>query len=404
MVIQTDSPKILNLCLQYLTIKRNDTMKNLIYKIILILSSLLISSAYAAFSGNYVFQLESGTQVERDTNITTPQPGMMIFNTTSNSIEHYNGTTWVANTASNIPYITDTFTYAVPVNSTNIIGINGENFTPNTTVSIVNPAFTGTINSATVLNPKKIELNVTTDATLGVHDIVISNNGVLNTQWAGNGVGMFDVQVFTWMDLRAGGAAFTAGNAAGNDIRFRAGMAMSRDANGMFFTGSSPWSAWVKFESLGWARGSNSTLEWIFTQPTGAMMIGIGSTATNEVSTTQYAQAEVEAYFSASTTLWGLYGNTGTVGNAGNQSNNTSLGSCTSNVFKARFTNDGTAGSGVFTLYCLPSASPSAWNDVSNVLTTFTIGGSLNPAQANIMPFIIPNNGGAQRFIAVRVQ
>ena len=379
-------------------------MKHNIYTIFLTLIFLSTNSVYGAFSGNYVFQLESGTQVERDINITAPQPGMIIFNTTTNTIEHYDGTSWVANTTSNMPYITDTFTYVVPPNSTNIIGINGENFTPSTTVSIINPTFTGTINSTTIVNPKKIELNVTTDATLGTHDIVISNNGVLNTQWAGNGVGMFDVQSFTWIDLRAGGAAITAGNAPGNDIRFRAGMAMSRDANGMFFTGSNPWSAWVKFESLGWTRGANSILEWIFTQPTAAMMIGIGSTATNETSNSQFAQAEVQAYFSASTTLWGLYGNNGTVGNTGSQSNNTSLGGCASNVFKARFTNDGTAGSGVFTLYCLPSASPTAWNDVSNVLTTLTIGGTLNPGQANIMPFIIPNNGGVQRFIAVRVQ
>ncbi len=382
-------------------------MKQYIYKIILVLSSFLLSSAYGAFSGNYVFQLESGTQVERDANITTPQAGMMIFNTTTNAIEYYDGTSWVAATASNIPYITDSFKKVRAPNTTSIVTINGENFTPNTTVSIINPTFTGTINSVNVLNPKKIELNITTGATLATHDIVISNNGVLNTQWPGNGTGLFKVQVSNWIDLRAGGTTLTAGNASGNDIRYRSGMSIHRDAGGMYFTGASIWSSWVKFESLVWSRGSNKTLEWIFSQPnssSSSMMIGIGSTATNEASSAQYAQGEVQVYFNTATSMWGLYGNNGTIGSAGNQSASTSLSSCASGILKARFTNDGTAGSGIFTLYCLPSTNPAVWDDTSNILTSFTIGGSLNPSQSNIMPFIIPQNGGTQRFIAVKVQ
>ena len=57
-------------------------------------------------------------------------------------------------------------------------------------------------------------------------------------------------------------------------------MSLTRDANGMSFAGSTPWSSWVKFESLGWTRGTNQTVSWVFTTPTGAMMIGIGSDAT----------------------------------------------------------------------------------------------------------------------------
>ncbi len=87
----------------------------------------------------------------------------------------------------------------------------------------------------------------------------------------------------------------------------------------MYFDGLNPWSSWVKFESLGWTRGSGKTLEWVLTTPTSSMMIGIGSDATNETSTAQYVQAEVEAYFQSSTTMWGLYGNSGTVGATANQ-------------------------------------------------------------------------------------
>jgi len=58
---------------------------------------------------------------------------------------------------------------------------------------------------------------------------------------------------------------------------------------------------------MAWTRGQNKTVEWVFTRPSSAMMIGIGSTATNETSTAQYIQAEVEIYFQNSTSMWGLY-------------------------------------------------------------------------------------------------
>ena len=96
---------------------------------------------------------------------------------------------------SNIPYITDTSTYVLAQSTTSTLIINGENFIPSTSVSIVNPLFTGTINSINILNPKKIELNITTDGTLDIYDILLSNNGVLNTQWSGNGVNMLQVAI-----------------------------------------------------------------------------------------------------------------------------------------------------------------------------------------------------------------
>ena len=176
-------------------------------------------------------------------------------------------------------------------------------------------------------------------------------------------------------------------------------MTAVRDGGGMYFTGASPWGSWAKFEILTWNRGENKTLEWITSSLDGNMMMGIGSTATNESNTAQYSQAEVEVYFSGATNFWGLYGNNGSVGTAGNQSSSQAIPAGA--VFKLKFEGDGAAGS-VFTLYQLPNADPSNWGDESTVLKTMTIGGTLNPDESNIMPFVIPRNGGSQRFLAVR--
>jgi len=210
------------------------------------------------------------------------------------------------------------------------------------------------------------------------------------------------VESSNWVDLRTGGDVFTHGNAAGNDIRYRAGMSLVRDANGISFTGNSPWSSWVKFEFKKWVRGTDKSLLWIFTRPSSSMMIGIGSDATDESSSAQYSQGEVMAYFSSTTSMWGLYGNTGIVGNYGNQSHSVDITGGTG-VYKIKFTHDGNAGTGVFTIYELPSANQNDWEDESNPLDSFTIGGSLNPDELNIMPFIIPRDGGSQRFIAFKI-
>lgn len=301
-----------------------------------------------------------------------------------------------------IPYISTTSGFSMAPSSTTTLSLEGINFTPTSTVSI--PSWAGSINSTTINSPSSLDINITSWATETLYDIIVSNGGLSNTLWTGNGTDMINVVTSTWRDLRLWGDTFTAGNGAGNDIRYRAGMSLSRDTNGMSFAGSSPWSSWVKFESLGWTRWTNKTIDWIFTTPTSNMMIGIGSDATGETATDQYRQAEIEMYFSNSTTMWWLYWNNGTIGTAWTQSNSTTISSCTSGVYKWTFTNDGTSGSSVFTLYCLPSAWPWDWDNTSTVMNTFTVGGSLNPNKTNLFPFIIPQNGGAQRFIAVRVE
>ncbi len=204
-----------------------------------------------------------------------------------------------------------------------------------------------------------------------------------------------------WTDLRAGNT-FTHGNDAGKDIRYRSGMNMVQDANGMYFTGADPWASWVKFESLGWTRGTNKTLEWIMTNPTSSMMIGISSDAINEDYNLQYIQGEMYAYYQNPTKFFALYGNNGTPGTAGVH-NGIAENINSNEVYKIRFENDGGRGE-TFTLFELPSAEQGDWDDESTLITTVIIGGTLAPDETNLFPAIIPRAGGAQRFIAVKVE
>lgn len=266
--------------------------------------------------------------------------------------------------------------------------IRGAWYTNTTVVNI--PGIT--VNSVTVITDNELRVNITTPAIDGFFDVEVVTDEGGNSNVFTNAI---EVKLSTWIDLRQDGDTF-----ATNDIRVRAGMTINRDADGMFFTGNNPWSSWVKFESLGWQRGQNLTCEWIFTSPLSFMMIGIGSTATNEASTSQWNQGETLAYFNSATNFWGLFGNNGTLGSAGNQSIQQPITQNT--VLKIKFESDGTTG-GVFTLYQIPSANPSDWDDESNVLRSFTIGGTLNPDEVDIMPFIIPRTDN-QRFIALKVE
>lgn len=268
------------------------------------------------------------------------------------------------------------------------IFIRGGWFTNATTVEI--PGIT--VNSTTILDDDTIRVNITTPTTDGLFNVQVTNEGGTTTFADG-----IEVQLSTWVDLRQGGDTFTIGT----DIRVRSGMSVGRDTDGMFFNGGNPWASWVKFESLQWNRGENKTLQWIFTGPTANMMIGIGSNATDENNNAQYGQAENEAYFTNATNFWGLYGNNGTIGSAGNQANGNAIVS--GSTLKMKFENDGGQGS-TFTLYQLPDSDPSNWDDESNVILTMTVGGTLNPDENIIMPFIIPRAGDAQRFIALKLE
>lgn len=80
----------------------------------------------------------------------------------------------------------------VPPSTTQTVSVTGTGFVPSSTVSFL--GFTGAINTTTVVSPTQIDVNITSTATTGNYDIVIDNNGIDNTTWAGNGVGNFQIQ------------------------------------------------------------------------------------------------------------------------------------------------------------------------------------------------------------------
>jgi len=241
-------------------------MKNNI-KVVFMIVTFMTTLINAAFDGNYVFQLESATQATINA-ITTPQNGMMVYNSTTNEINYYDGTNWIVMRRNSIynsdgqltghrnvdlnthnlnftngnmsignlvpnaildvngtlrvdgiyydkdgnsgtqgqiltatangtkwtssvlaPNISNS-TINMVASSTVTITLNGDNFIPSSTVII--PGFDGAINSVTPISPMEIQVNITTGAA-GTFDMVVSNNGILNTQWSGNGVGLLQV-------------------------------------------------------------------------------------------------------------------------------------------------------------------------------------------------------------------
>jgi len=148
----------------------------------------------------------------------------------------------------------------------------------------------GTVNSTTFISDNEMVINYTSGSNPELIDFTVDNGQSATFS------GILEVMLSTWIDLRLGANTFTHGNGAGNDIRYRAGMTMVQDADGMSFNNANPWSSWAKFEFLQWTRGELKTCEWVMTAATAAMMIGIGSTNTNETSTAQYYQQETLAY------------------------------------------------------------------------------------------------------------
>jgi len=107
--------------------------------------------------------------------------GQVLVSTTT-------GTDWVSNAVA--PYISND-TITINVSSTKNITLTGRNFTPTSTVTV--PGFDGTIDSVTVISPTQIDITLTSGAAEADYDIIVSNNGIDNTAWTGNGDNLLHV-------------------------------------------------------------------------------------------------------------------------------------------------------------------------------------------------------------------
>jgi len=98
------------------------------------------------------------------------------------------GTDWIGTTS--IPFITSGLENML-VSSSKSFTITGNNFISTSIVTI--PGFDGTIDSVNVISPTQIDITVTSGSATADYDIVITNNGVSNTSWTGNGDNLLHV-------------------------------------------------------------------------------------------------------------------------------------------------------------------------------------------------------------------
>ncbi len=123
--------------------------------------------------------IPTGTSLERDTLITSPQPGMLRFNSTTLSLEFYNGSSWL-----NVGGSVIDNTFEVPfTQTTGVVPISTVAFTGrilNVSV-IINVPFNGTgfsINVGTVITPNLLMPDGEIDATFVGTNYKISNIAV----------------------------------------------------------------------------------------------------------------------------------------------------------------------------------------------------------------------------------
>lgn len=278
--------------------------------------------------------------------------------------------------------------FTAAINSTVNLTITGYNFSEHTTLDISGAA----INSYSIQDNSTIIANITAGAVGDTADIVVSNTCGFDTITDG-----LVTLLSVWKDLRAGGDAFTMGNGTGNDIRYKNGMNVVRNTQGMRFTGANPWQSWVKFENMQFTRGTGKTVEFIL-QLHGSCMLGISGITTTETSTAQYKEGAVLAFFSSTNNLWGLYGSSPTNGTTWNQANSATIGN--GSIIKVKIENDGSAGNKV-TIYQIPSVNPTDWDDESTIIKSIT--STNGNTQSALIPFIIPRNSSNNYYLAVKV-
>ncbi len=153
------------------------------------LSATNVFSAEDAIVGNEVVDVTTDSGLERSGAGTTADPYTVGLTSACSDGEVLSwsagSTSWVCTTpASPAPFITSNM-QSLGTSSTATVTIKGYNFIPTTAVAI--PGFGGTIDNVNIISPVEMALTLTTDTTTGLYDIVLSNDGILNTIWSGNG-------------------------------------------------------------------------------------------------------------------------------------------------------------------------------------------------------------------------
>lgn len=123
--------------------------------------------------------------------ISNPEIGSLSFNNDDENIYVFNGSVWVIREIDHTPYIEQDTALLLEVNTTKTLSFSGINFTPNTILSL--PGFNGSINSVTVVSPTQIDVNATAGASPDFFDVVVTDNGNINTSWTGNGDNKLEV-------------------------------------------------------------------------------------------------------------------------------------------------------------------------------------------------------------------
>lgn len=128
-------------------------------------------------------------------------------------------------------------------------------------------------------------------------------------------------------------------------------------------------------------------------------MYGIGSDETNESSTSQQNEAEIQVYVSGSS-ITRFYGNDGNPG-TGVSEGPMSLDVSTYDAIRIRFEGVGEIGEKV-KVWALSGNTISDWLDETNQILDYTVT-TIGSDATNVMPFITAPNGGDYRIAAVRV-
>ena len=264
------------------------------------------------------------------------------------------------------------------------ISIFGSYFTPNTTVELE----AGTVLSVEFVSSSLLKANITAGNTPGFYDLII-NNGSQTVEE--DFIQFFDTPEGL-VDLRSSGTSFSPAA-----IEMRSGMSFTRTAEGMYFSGSNPWSSWARFvgddDRWVWSRSQKKSLSWISVN-SDTIMQGIGSRQNDETNNTQYLQAERVAYLTRNN-LSSLFGNTGNPGSGTSQG--LSIVKSPTDIIKTTLTNNGEVG-GKYRAYRLPGAAIPDWFDTSDLLGEVDLN-DFGADAPEIMPFVIPRSGTTSIFL-----